>query len=71
MSFYYLIRDFQRNGAGFTILTLGLSWLGDTGGYFIGRNYGSLKIFLADFRQINPWKVLLEIIPLPSLVPSF
>jgi phosphatidate cytidylyltransferase len=40
-------RDQGSNGPGFILLTLMLSWWGDTGGYFAGRYLGKTKLYEA------------------------
>ena len=42
-----LRRDFGADGPGLVLLTLFLAWLGDTGGYFVGRFFGKTKLYEA------------------------
>jgi phosphatidate cytidylyltransferase len=43
-----LLRHEQRAlGASFVLLALGFAWLGDTGGYFVGRQFGEHKLYPA------------------------
>jgi phosphatidate cytidylyltransferase len=42
------------DGAAFVVLTLGLAWLGDTGGYFAGRAFGKHKLY----EKVSPKKTV-------------
>jgi len=42
-----LRRDFGADGPSLVLLTLFLAWLGDTGGYFVGRFFGKKKLYEA------------------------
>ena len=42
-----LRRDQGALGASFVLLALGFAWLGDTGGYFVGRRFGKHKLYPA------------------------
>jgi phosphatidate cytidylyltransferase len=42
-----LRRDFGSDGPALVLLTLFLAWLGDTGGYFVGRLFGKTKLYEA------------------------
>ena len=43
------------DGAAFVILSLGLAWFGDTGGYFAGRAFGKHKLYEKSARR-RQWK---------------
>jgi phosphatidate cytidylyltransferase len=47
-----LRRDLGADGAGYVLLSLGIAWLADTGGYFFGRFLGRAKLYPA----ISPQK---------------
>jgi phosphatidate cytidylyltransferase len=42
-----LRRDLGADGAGYVLLSLGIAWLADTGGYFFGRFLGRAKLYPA------------------------
>jgi phosphatidate cytidylyltransferase len=42
------------DGAAFVVLTLGLAWFGDTGGYFAGRAFGKNKLY----EKVSPKKTV-------------
>jgi len=42
-----LRRDLGADGSGYVLLSLGIAWLADTGGYFFGRFLGRTKLYPA------------------------
>ena len=42
-----LRRDQAESGASWVLMTLSFAWLGDTGGYFVGRFFGRHKLYPA------------------------
>ncbi len=40
-----LRRDLGSDGSGYVLLSLGIAWLADTGGYFFGRFLGKTKLY--------------------------
>lgn len=44
----------KDDGGGYVVLSLGLAWIGDTGGYFAGRAFGKHKLY----ERVSPKKTV-------------
>jgi len=44
----------KDDGGGYVVLSLGLAWIGDTGGYFAGRAFGKHKLY----EEVSPKKTV-------------